>query len=429
MVMTKRLERLEPVAEAGPLLPLRERDRRWAGLRDIMRRRDIDAIIVGSFQGRERLESYLIDDFFDAVVVLPRESAPVVLTFSPARLSRTWESVRSGHDCWVVDIRIGAGGARVGQVIAERGLQRGRIGLVGLGPTAPGEMEGLLPLGFHRNLLAALPGAEFVDFTRDFTDFVLIKSEDELALLRFAARVSEEACRVMLEVVRPGVSEAAVYAEVVREVHRWGCDLRYPFLSLSSGPDNIGWGAPRWTIRAEPPRRLAVGDVVQAEIHTTYGGQESQVQMCVALGSVSAELGRCEVVARASYEAGLAAVRPGATFAQVVAAMEAPIAKAGCWSKTPLLHTLTFGATGFTPVNRAQLAGTHEGEIEAQVAAGVRRGELVLEPGMGLELEPNACLGTCRINIGGAVVVTASGCEELNELPTRVRHVAVADRY
>ena len=42
---------------------------------------------------------------------------------------------------------------------------------------------------------------------------------------------------------------------------------------------------------------------------------------------------------------------------------------------------------------------------------------------MGLELEPNACLGTHRVNIGTGVLVTSGGCEPLNELPTRVFHV------
>ena len=254
-----------------------------------------------------------------------------------------------------------AGGAKVAEVLKERGLARGRIGLVGFGPTAPGEMEGLLPLGFHTNLVKALPEASIGDFTSAFTDFMLVKSAEEIALLRFAARVSEEACKVMMDVARPGVSEAEVYADTVREIHRWGCDLRYPFFSLQSGKDNIGWGVPRWSLRAEPPRILEAGDLVQAEIHTCYGGQEGQVQMSVALDPVDDVVRRLEQVARESYEAGLAAVKPGVTFASVVQAMEKPIAASGCWSKTPLLHTLTFGSTGFTPVNREQLAGHARG--------------------------------------------------------------------
>ena len=43
---------------------------------------------------------------------------------------------------------------------------------------------------------------------------------------------------------------------------------------------------------------------------------------------------------------------------------------------------------------------------------------------MSVEIEPNACLGACRVNIGGAVVVTETGAEALNDLPTRVHHVA-----
>jgi Xaa-Pro aminopeptidase len=413
----------EKTPESGPTLTLKERDRRYAGLRALMDTQGFDAVVVGSFQGRERLESYLIDDFLDSVVVLPVKSEPVLLAFGGSRISRIFESQRRGHDVWVPDVRLGAGGVRVADVLKERGLERGRIGLVGFGPTAPGEMEGLIPLGFHTNLVKALPDATIGDFTLSFTDFMLVKSAEEQELLRFAAGVSEEACRVMTEVARPGVSEAVVYAETVREIHRWGCDLRYPFFSLQSGRDNIGWGVPRWSVRAEPPRVLEKGDLVQAEIHTVYGGQEGQVNMAVALDPVDDVVRRLEDVARASYEAGLAAVRPGVTFASVVQAMEKPLADSGCWSKTPLLHTLTFGSTGFTPVNRDQLKGTREETIEGHLKPGIRRGELVLLEGMGLELEPNACLGMVRVNIGAGVLVSKRGAEELNSLATRVRHV------
>lgn len=410
--------------QPGPMLTLAERDRRWSGLRRLMRERGIDAIVVGSFQGRERLESYLIDDFLDANVILPLEGEPVLLAFSTGRVSRMLESAARGIQPWVADWRIGFGGVKVAAVLKEKRLEKGRIGLVGMGPTAPGEMEGLLPLGFWNNLVGALPGAALADFTQAYTDFMLVKSDEEIALLRFAAGVAERVCRVMTEVTRAGVSEAEIYAEMMRETYRWGCDARYPFLSLQSGAANIGWGAPRWLLHAEPPRRVQRGDLVQAEIHTLYGGQEAQVQMSVALDPIDAENQQCEAVARRSYEAGLNAVKPGVTFAEVVRAMEEPIRAAGCWSKTPLLHTLSFGATGFTAVNREQLAGTPEGAVEAQARPGIRRGELVLQPGMGLELEPNACLNTHRVNIGTGVLVTGSGCQALNVLPSRVFHVA-----
>jgi Xaa-Pro dipeptidase len=415
---------IETTPEPGPVLSLAERDRRWAGLRAVMRERGLAAIVAGSFNGRERLESYLIDDFLDAVVILPLEGDATVLSFSTQRTSRALESARRGVPLWVADLRIGAGGAGVAQLLREKGLAGTHIGLVGLGATAPGETEGLVPLGFYRNLTRELPALQIDDFTQAFTDFMLVKSAEEIALLRFAARVSEEACRAMIDAAQPGANEASVYAEIMRTIYRWGCETRYPNLSLQSGPDNIGWGVPRWALRAEPPRVLEHGDMVQAEIHTLYGGIEAQVQMSVALDPVDAVLHECERVARKSYIAGVAAVRPGVTFASVVAAMEEPLRRGGCWGKTPLLHTMSFGATGFTALNREQLVGTREAPIEGQITVGVRRGDLVLAPGMVLELEPNACIGMQRVNIGAGVLVTGTGCEELNVLPTRVYHRA-----
>jgi Xaa-Pro dipeptidase len=415
---------IETTPEPGPVLSLAERDRRWAGLRAIMRERGLTAIVAGSFNGRERLESYLIDDFLDAVVILPLDGDATVLSFSTQRTSRALESARRGVPLWVDDLRIGAGGAGVAQLLREKGLANAHVGLVGLGPTAPGEMEGLLPLGFYRNLTRELPELQIDDFTQAFTDFMLVKSTEEIALLRFAARVSEEACRSMIEAARPGANEASVYAEIMRTIYRWGCETRYPNLSLQSGPDNIGWGVPRWALRAEAPRVLERGDMVQAEIHTLYGGIEAQVQMSVALDPVAGVLHECERVARESYIAGVAAVRPGVTFASVVAAMEEPLRRGGCWGKTPLLHTMSFGATGFTALNREQLADTREAPIEGQITVGVRRGDLVLAPGMVLELEPNACIGMQRVNIGAGVLVTGTGCEELNVLPTSPYHRA-----
>jgi Xaa-Pro aminopeptidase len=415
---------IEAIPEFGPVLSLAERDRRWAGLRRIMRERSLDAIVVGSFNGRERLEGYLIDDFLDAVVILPLAGDATVLSFSTQRASRTLESARRGVTPWVEDVRIGAGGAGVAALLREKDLGTGRIGVVGFGPNAPGEAEGLLPLGFHRNLTRELPQLQIDDFTRDLTDFMLVKSAEEIALLRFAARVSEEACAAMIDAARPGANEASVYAEIMRTIYRWGCETRYPNLSLQSGPDNIGWGAPRWALRAEHPRVLERGDMVQAEIHTLYGGVEAQVQMSVALDPVDAVLQACERVAREAYEAGVAAVRPGITFAEVVRAMEEPLQRNGCWGKTPLVHTMSFGATGFTALNREQLAGTREAAVEAQATVGIRRGDLVLTAGMVLELEPNACIGMQRVNIGAGVLVTSGGCEELNVLATRVHHRA-----
>lgn len=50
-----------------------------------------------------------------------------------------------------------------------------------------------------------------------------------------------------------------------------------------------------------------------------------------------------------------------------------------------------------------------------------RGGEVVIEPGMVFELEPNAIIGRHRVNIGGTVIITEQGAEPLNEISTRMQ--------
>jgi len=107
------------------------------------------------------------------------------------------------------------------------------------------------------------------------------------------------------------------------------------------------------------------------------------------------------------------------TFADLVAAMEEPLKVAGCWGYTPLVHSLgPHFLMGRTTVN---MENVNFG-VRFVPPPGVRLRQAVLQPGMVLAFEPNACLDTHRVNIGGTVVVTATGCEELNHIPTTVTH-------
>jgi len=174
-----------------------------------------------------------------------------------------------------------------------------------------------------------------------------------------------------------------------------------------------------WLTRGEAPRVLARGDLMQSELMPLCGNQEIQVQMTVALDPIDETNRKCERVARESYEAGLEALRPGIQFSDLVAAMVEPLKIAGCWSYTPLVHS----------ISPHFLAGRPRVNME-KVDLGVRfvgqpvprEREAVMKPGMVLAFEPNACLDRHRVNIGGTVLVTESGCEELNRIPTRVTH-------
>jgi len=410
--------------QAPPVLSLRERDRRWERVRGLLRAHALQGLIVGGFRGRERYESYLTDDYNEGSVVFPLEGEPVALTWTSLRVSRFQESVRRGEEPWVPDLRVGGSGEAMAAVLREKGLDRARLGIVGLEARSPTEMEGYVPAKWWLALLAALPGATIVDVSQAFAELVLVKGPEELALVRHAARIGEEAARAMLAATRPGVGEERVYAAIMEVIYGHAADARYPGLILQSGPATTSWGPPRWISRAERPRVLQPGDMVQAEMFPCYGNQEVQIQMSISLDPIDEINEHCARVARQSYEVGVQTLRPGITLADLVHAMEEPLRLAGCWAKTPLFHSLNPQCWfGRTPVGLEQLVGTEEGKLETAANHQPIGGDLVMQPGMVFAFEPNACIGTHRVNVGGGIVITDDGCEELNALPTRVNHV------
>lgn len=416
----------DPANDSAPMLSLRERDRRWHSVREMMRAHAVDCLIVPGFRSREHFESYITDDYLEGLVIFPADGQPTTLSLNGSRVSRARESLSRGAEVWVADCRVGAHAGATAAVLREKGLDKCRIGVVGLESSGPGETNGVIPYRYWRELLQELPKAGFLDVSGPFGMLMLVKSEEEIALVRYAASVVEEASRVMLEVTRPGIGEEVIYAEIAREIYRHAADARSPAINLHSGRHNISWGAPRWLSRAERPHRLQEGDLVQAEIIAYYGNQEAQVQMAIGVGPIDEVNQLCADVARRAYEAGLHTIRPGITFAEVVSAMEKPLRDAGCWALTPLVHSLgPGGGTGHTGVNLELFQGTEEG-FSASNTSMPRRiggGDMEIRPGMAFSFQPNACIDTHRVNIGGTVTITETGHEELNELATRLRRV------
>src|SRR5215831_6119735 len=402
-----------------PTLSLAERDRRWGRVRQLMRERSFDGLLVAGFRAREMYETYISDDYNEGCVIFPLEGEPVVITWAALRVMRARWSQTRGAMLWVSDYRVATSGAGVAEVLREKRLAEGQLGVVGLRSQAPTEMYGAIPANFWMELVAAVPKARWEDISEEFSHLMLVKSDEEMAQVRYAAQAAEAACRVVVEVAAPGVGEEVVFAEATREMLRHGIGLRYPMIVMNSGPHTLSWGPPRWTTSGEAPRILARGDLMQAELMPLCGNQEVQVQMTVALDPLDETNRKCERVARASYDAGIKALRPGITFADLVAAMEEPLKQEGCWGYTPLVHSLgPHFLMGRTTVNQDQASL----DIRFAGPNAARVQHAVLQPGMVFAFEPNACIGHHRVNIGGTVIVTPTGCEELNHIPTSVTH-------
>jgi Xaa-Pro aminopeptidase len=407
-----------------PILSLTERDRRWKALRKLLAAQDMDCLLVFGLKGREHFEGYIANEYIEGMAILPRETDPVLLTWHPKMVIRRQGSRVDAKRFWIKDVRAGKFGPLIVEVIKERGLHNGHIGVLGLHAGEAGCPEGIVPYPLWQTVLDGLPNARLTDITWEVREVMLAKSEEELNVLRYAAGLGEQACQAMLEAVKPGATEFEIYDAVESAIHFGGGVPRDPYLIMTWGSDDVGWGEPAWTYFGGTPRRVEPGDLIMAELFPSYGGLETQQQMCIAVAPVDPiieELGR---IARKSYEAGLAALRPGATFAQLSETMLQSVRDIdGGWTLTPMIHSISplgwVGGMGYN-LDRMPPGLKHYAPM-FPLALGEQ--PLVLREGMSFAFEPNVCKGQRRANVGGTVVVGQDRPEELNRLPCRMHLV------
>jgi len=407
-----------------PRLSERERDRRWGRMRELMKVQGLECLVVFGLKGKEQFDGYLSNDRTGGIAIFPLEGELVQLFWHPQYLVSHLESSIRGESSWVRDVRVGATGAGVVGVLQEKGYDKANIGVVGVNIYGAGEVEGYVPYNTWTHIVDHLPQAKFHEVSRAFVELVLVKSDEELQLVRRAAEIGELAADAMMKVTRPGISESEIYATVMYQLFLHGANgLNVPYATpmiLQSGPDNPSWGPPIWLLRGFFPRILQKGDLVQAEIFPTYGGMEAQIQMSIAIEPIEPINKECARIARNSYEAGMKSLRPGKTFGEIVEAMEEPLKQAGAWHLTPLIHSLNpLSVSSRKGVGMENLPGIERYRWEGPTKDVLP--DTTIQANTVWELEPNACLGKHRVNIGGTVIVTNEGTVSLNRLSTEMR--------
>jgi len=399
-----------------------ERDKCWERVRQFMDKRALDGLLVLA-SDKLGLDHYLTNDRPGQHLIFPRHGKIVTLAFSAQVPAQNMTSAERGENTWLNDVRIGLGGDFVVKILREVGLENKRIGVVGTGELGTSFMrEGWVPYQTWRAVKEGLATTTFENVTLDFVLLMLERSPRDIACLRRAAAAGEKACQAMIDATRAGATELDVYNAGICAVHQAGAQTTG--MILTSGPDNTAWGPPTWVYREEKPRVLEEGDIVMVELFPRCAGMEAQQQLSIALGNVHPNHDRCAKAARKSYELGLAAIKPGVKFSEVSEIMEEPIQEIEGWHITPHLHTMN-------PHSHTDSVGV---DLEKHVPELARRfptirgrgrvgGDFELKPGMTLSVQPNAQLGRYRVNIGGTVVVTETGAEELNFIPNFLQRV------
>jgi len=398
-----------------PTLTLAERDRRWGVIRELIAREGLDGIVVfGS--GRDNADAYLTNEWMDAIVVLTPEEDPVVFT-GDVPLDR-YDAQGSRWERWVQDWVAGDPILALRDRLRSRSLDRGRLGVVGLTSRMVGEWSGTISYTTWSRVMAELPNVEWADVSHAYESIAIIKSAEEQVLLRKAASLGEDACRAFVETARAGGNEHQVAAAAYQAILAGGGWVRWPYMLERAGSSMFAWSIPEWLEMGGAPHILTQGDTIAAELFAFYAGQESQQQIDVVVGEPSTLIRELEQVCLDSYQAGLAALKPGMRFSELAAIMEQPLAGSKTWNTGPMVQTVSpiyNSATRLNPGVDPALS------VLPQLPGGVAAdGDFVIQEGHAFAFEPNALRDGQRVCIGGTVLVGPNGAEELNDIPNRI---------
>ncbi|MFC1992016.1 M24 family metallopeptidase [Chloroflexota bacterium] len=429
----------------------KERDRRWKLVRDYMQSKGLDCILAmgggiwhvdnGRFIQAQSLDRYLSGWVSGATIVFPLKGEPVLLG-APFQTVIQWTPETPKEELpWIEDVRVSASAEAIATAIKEKGLGQSRVAVGGGGYVGGAGGPDMLTStvwnmgAVWSGIVKRIPDCKFENLGNDFFMLASVKGEEEMAMVRRAAAALEEAMIAVVKAVRVGASELDVYKAIINTTWENGAVPSAPY--ITSGPATTRQ-AELWQQGLSSPRILEAGDVVNCGtcIFGYVGGVEAQTQLTVAIPPVSKENAECARVSRESYEAGLRALQPGRPFSEVAEAMAAPIERAGdsgiFGGSGPNIHGMNLSARMTASASQTSMRLRNEfykeyhEKYHAHTEGGSRARpgqaeESILAPGMVFEFEPRCCHGRHLVNIGGTVIVTETGNEELNYMGTRMR--------
>ena len=320
-----------------PQLSTKERDRRWNATRKRMIHSGIDALVflgtdisVGSGMGNVRY-IFQVGSVFGADGLFPLTGEPVIWNNIP-HMYRPTPMFLSTQE-WMTDFRLMEGPSVIVDEIISRGLDHSRIGLVGFSSALQ-----RTPTYLHTYIVELeklLPNVQFVDSTGLIQEMRMVKSEEEIDMMRKAGKIARKVVDAMVSSTRVGVPDAVVYAEMIKTQIANGADPLI-FNLFSAGPvehpQQELWHLLHGCEQPLTPsmRPLKQGDLVISEYHTQYGGYRVHTEYTVYLGKKAPkELLNIWDVSVETLLASKEALVPGRTIREAIKMIRKPAKKAG----------------------------------------------------------------------------------------------------
>ncbi|MFF3286061.1 M24 family metallopeptidase [Streptomyces sp. NPDC003023] len=379
-----------------------EMERRLAHLRKVMADQGIDVALLTSYHNIKYYSDFLYTSFGRpyALVVTHDEQITVSANIDAAMPWRRTFGDNVVYTDWQRDNYIHA----IREALRRRAVTPGTIGVE----------DDSLPLDLRNKFQAAFADAELVDIAQAAMRGRMLKSAEEIALIKEGARIGDLGGEAVRAAITEGVPEYEVALAgtraMVREIARAfpHTEIRDTWVWFQSGINTDG--AHNWPTT----RQVRRGDILSLNCFPMISGYYTALERTLFYGEPDARSLRLWEINVEVHRRGLELIRPGISCAEIARTLNE------IYTGHSLLPNRTFGY-GHSFGVLSHYYGREAGlELREDI-------ETVLEPGMVVSMEPMIMVPEGQPGAGGyrehdILVVTEDGAENITKFPFGPEH-------
>ena len=348
-------------------------------LRAEMERCDLDAVLLKSVTAIRYFSGFTSED---ASVIVTKTRSVLLTDFRYTIQAKA----QSGDCCEILEVSGAAHNEALKKIVEDGEVKR---------------------MGFEEDYVSfagyqafAKFGAELVPFAKELSLLRIVKTQEEIECLQKAQSMADEAFMDLLKVVRPGMTERRVAAELEYICAKLGSEGPSFETIVGSGPN----GAMCHAVPGE--RQLKEGDLVVVDFGCLYHGYHSDMTRTFAVGKVDPFAEEIYNIVLEAQTRALDALKPGITGKELDAIARDYITEKGygeCFG-----HSLGHGFGLLI----------HE-EPRASVS-----GDTVFTEGMTITVEPGIYIeDRFGVRIEDCCVVTKDGKLNFAHAPKTLQHI------
>lgn len=264
------------------LISPKERNKRIEKIQEKLKDRDLDAYLVHSTESDFANVLYLSNHwpiFETAGVIIPQKGEPILLIGAEAepfaqerstikKIRKMFEYRESAEPDYP-DITVSTF-----EDIFDEVNNGKRIKRLGLGDYT------ILPIPVYEGIKKAIGSGEIIRAEDIISDLRIIKSEDELSLMREAHKITEKTFNEVLGKIKPGLTEKQLVGMITESFYRNGAECEAFPVYVFSGKST------RNAISRPTYKKIKSGELIQLNFGARLGGYSSAIGRPLIIGKM-----------------------------------------------------------------------------------------------------------------------------------------------